>query len=98
MTEYKPWTTRSVAFTIFPRDPAGNIERMMDAVAEVYWKYPGFPKWFFEPGIGNSGRVIYISGWPWWIPRWLALRMVTNLAWENDVSGYAEYKIERTVL
>lgn len=94
---YRPWTSRNVCFEVYPRQ-SEKIEPLMDALVEHYWSRSVWLRRFVEPGIGHSGRVVEVCGFPWWMPRWRALRTVADIANQQRVSGSATFVVERTSL
>lgn len=100
MTAYKAWTSRDVHFTTFPnprsKPTAQEWEDFMDALADKF--YDGFLGKLTTVGIGAHGSTMNVTGFPWWVPGWLARRMVTKVACEQGVEGDARFVVERTVM
>ena len=92
------WTSRNVHFEVFPRE-THQIEPLMDALVEHYWERGDLLRRLIEPGIGSSGRVVEVSGLPWWMPGWWARRTVAQIAAHIvGVGGTATFVIERSAL
>lgn len=92
------WTDRRVEFTPYPRTSEEDWDALFDALPDHYWERPDIICRFFEPGVASCGRVIFVFGLPWWMPKWWARRTVASVAAANGVGGDARYVIERTVL
>jgi hypothetical protein len=89
----KPYTNREVHFEVSRTVSAHAFDLLMDECVEVFWEQPVLGLW--QPGIGSHGRVLDISGVPWWMPLWWVRRKVTNIAYSLGVGGFATSHIER---
>lgn len=91
------WTSRDVQFALWPRADDEDSERLFDILPEHYWD-----TWrhraFGTLSLSSCERVVTVGGWPWWVPKRLALRSVTAVAAREGVGGDARFVIERTVL
>lgn len=100
IAKYAPWTSRDVHYTVFPRQDDDAVERLMDALCDHYWERPrwhhrlGFP----FPSVGSHGLTVNVSGFPRWLPKWVALRGVVGVAHRAGVGGAAVVVTERVVL
>lgn len=92
------WTDRIVRFVPFPRTCEDCWEDFFEALPKHYWERPDFILRLFQVSVGSQGMTIDISGFPWWMPKWWARRVVASIAANNNVGGHAEYVIERCVL
>lgn len=91
------WTSRDVRFEVYPRQDH-RFEPFMDALAERFWE--GRPL-VTVSGIGSSCAnpgVVEVSGFRWWVPKWLALRLVVEVASEVGIVGAATFVTERVTL
>lgn len=92
------WTDRGVEFTPFPRTTEAEWDAFFDALVDHYWERPGAVRRFLEPGFSSCGLVVYVTGLPWWMPKWWARRTIANIAARSGVGGHARCIVERVVL
>lgn len=92
------WTSREVEFTPFPTEPFDD-DAVLDALCAHYWSRPAWLRRFVEPTIsGGSGLGFAVTGLPWWMPGWWALRTVAAIMACEEVGGIATIRLVRTTL
>jgi hypothetical protein len=92
--KYKPWTSRDVQFNTYGKISDDEYETFSDALIEKFWD-----RWFWRTiGIGSHGAVFELTGFPWWVPGWLARRAVADVAYGLNIGGDATFVVSRSVL
>lgn len=92
MTEI--WTSRTVHFQPDNQLIYAHWELFFEALASSMYR-GRIP---FTAIVGAVDRRVYVAGWPWWIPRRVAMGWVCRIAAEHGVGGTAIFEVERTVL
>lgn len=91
------WTSRDVQFSVHPRGGEESFERLFGVLPEHYWD-----TWRHRVlgtlAISSVGFTVTVGGWPWWVPKALALHSVAAIAASHGVGGDARFLVERVVL
>lgn len=97
MSRLKPvYSYRTVKFTPDPRQNEEKWESFFDLLPETFWE--GWRHRVFGTlGVSSTGAVVDVGGWPWWMPAFVATRMVAKVARQANIGGEITYVVELVV-